>query len=239
VLARSDAGSTPRRKWVLLVDVESPGYEAIGRALGFDGYEVALATTGNEALALLDGVQRGFEPNLVVLDLRESGAGLQLIRAIRAVGPVVPVLVLTASSDLGHQIAALDLGADDYVVKPFALEEVLARIRALLRRGSLPPGALLRFADLELDPNSHEVRRGGVLVDLTRTEFALLELFMLNPGRILTRSQIYERVWGFDFGYGSHSLDVYVGYLRRKTEAGRRKRLIHTVRGLGYTLRAG
>src|SRR5262245_54348683 len=239
VLARSDAGSAPRRKWALVVGVERPVHEAIGRALGFDGYEVVLAATGNQALARLDGLQGRFEPDLVVLDLRESGAALELIRAIRAAGLAVPILILTASSDLGHHVAALDLGADDYVVEPFALEEVLARIRALLRRGSLPRGAVLRFADLELDPNSHEVRRGGELVECTRTEFALLELFMLNPGRILSRSQIYERVWGFDFGYGSHSLDVYVGYLRRKTEAGGRRRLIQTVRGLGYTLRAG
>jgi two-component system response regulator MprA len=149
----------------------------------------------------------------------------------------VPILLLTARRDLGHRIAGLDLGADDYVVKPFALEELLARIRALLRRTSSSDGELLRFADLELDPVKHEARRSGNELALTRTEFSLLELFLLNPGQVLTRSVIYDRVWGYDFGYDSHSLDVYIGYLRRKTEAGGKPRLIHTVRGLGYSLR--
>ena len=232
-------GSTTRRRRVLVVDDERAVREALGRALQFEGYEVALAGSGDEALRLLGrSDEPGFDADLVVLDLLMPGAdGLEITRSIRTAGLPVLILILTARRDLGHRIAVLDLGADDFVVKPFALEELLARIRALLRRGVLSEGAILRFADLELDPDRHEVRRGGELVECTRTEFALLELFMLNPGQILTRSQIYERVWGFDFGYGSHSLDVYVGYLRRKTEAGGRRRLIHTIRGLGYTLR--
>ena len=136
-------------------------------------------------------------------------------------------------------MAGLDAGADDYVTKPFALEELLARIRALLRRTSDGAGEALRFADLELDPGTREVRRGGELIELTRTEFSLLELFLRNARQVLTRSIIFERVWGYDFGYGSNSLDVYVGYLRRKTEAGGKPRLIHTVRGVGYALREG
>ncbi len=179
--------------------------ELIGRALGFEGYDVALAASGEEALHLLRASDdEAFDADLVVLDLLMPGTdGLEVIRSIRAAGLPVRILILSASREVGHRIAGLDLGADDYVTKPFALEELLARIRALLRRGSLPQGATLRFADLELEPNSHEARRGGELLDLTRTEFALLELFMLNPGRILSRSEIYEHVWGFDFGYAS------------------------------------
>jgi two-component system response regulator MprA len=145
--------------------------------------------------------------------------------------------MLTARDEVQDRVAGLDAGADDYVVKPFALEELLARVRALLRRTDAGGGDALRYADLELDPRSREVRRGGELVELTRTEFSLLELFMLNPRQVLTRSVIFERVWGYDFGYGSNSLDVYIGYLRRKTEAGGRPRLIQTVRGVGYALR--
>jgi two-component system response regulator MprA len=134
-------------------------------------------------------------------------------------------------------VAGLDAGADDYLVKPFALEELFARLRAILRRSADGAVEVLRFADLELDPATREVRRGGELVELTRTEFSLLELFMLNPRQVLTRSVIFERVWGYDFGPGSNSLDVYIGYLRRKTEAGGKTRLIQTVRGVGYALR--
>jgi two-component system response regulator MprA len=145
--------------------------------------------------------------------------------------------MLTARDAVENRVAGLDAGADDYVTKPFALEELLARIRALLRRTTNGAGETLRFADLELDPGTREVRRGGELIELTRTEFSLLELFMRNPRQVLTRSIIFERVWGYDFGYGSNSLDVYIGYLRRKTEAGGKPRLIHTVRGVGYALR--
>jgi two-component system response regulator MprA len=163
--------------------------------------------------------------------------GLEVARRLRAKGVRTPILMLTARDEVQDRVAGLDAGADDYVVKPFALEELLARVRALLRRTDAGGGDLLRYADLELDPRSREVRRGGELVELTRTEFSLLELFMLNPRQVLTRSVIFERVWGYDFGYGSNSLDVYIGYLRRKTEAGGRPRLIQTVRGVGYALR--
>jgi two-component system response regulator MprA len=145
--------------------------------------------------------------------------------------------MLTARDAVGDRVEGLDAGADDYLVKPFALEELLARIRALLRRTSPTADGALRFADVELDPGTREVRRAGDQIDLTRTEFNLLELFLLNPRQVLTRSIIFERVWGYDFGFASNSLDVYIGYLRRKTEAGGKPRLIHTVRGVGYALR--
>jgi two-component system response regulator MprA len=147
------------------------------------------------------------------------------------------VLMLTARDEVENRVAGLDAGADDYVTKPFALEELLARLRALLRRTTSGSGEVLRFADLELDPKTREVRRAGEPIELTRTEFSLLELFLLNPRQVLTRSVIFERVWGYDFGFSSNSLDVYIGYLRRKTEAGERPRLIQTVRGVGYALR--
>jgi two-component system, OmpR family, response regulator MprA len=147
------------------------------------------------------------------------------------------VLMLTARDEFENRVAGLDAGADDYVTKPFALEELLARLRALLRRTTSGSGEVLRFADLELDPKTREVRRAGEPIELTRTEFSLLELFLLNPRQVLTRSVIFERVWGYDFGFSSNSLDVYIGYLRRKTEAGERPRLIQTVRGVGYALR--
>jgi two-component system response regulator MprA len=145
--------------------------------------------------------------------------------------------MLTARDEVSDRVAGLDAGADDYVVKPFALVELLARVRALLRRSADEAVDVLRFADLELDPATREVRRGSDAMELTRTEFALLELFLLNPRQVLTRSIIFERVWGYDFGFGSNSLDVYIGYLRRKTEAGGKSRLIHTIRGVGYALR--
>ena len=145
--------------------------------------------------------------------------------------------MLTARDEVRNRVEGLDAGADDYVTKPFALEELLARIRALLRRATQDGGGTRRFADLELDPGTREVRRGGDPIELTRTEFSLLELFMLNPRQVLTRSVIFERVWGYDFGFASNSLDVYIGYLRRKTEAGGKPRLIQTVRGVGYALR--
>jgi len=163
--------------------------------------------------------------------------GLEVSRTLRRSGNRVPVLMLTARTEVGDRVAGLDAGADDYLTKPFALEELLARLRALLRRTADGSGEALRFADLELDPGTREVQRGGEPIELTRTEFSLLELFMLNPRQVLTRSVIFERVWGYDFGYGSNSLDVYIGYLRRKTEAGSKPRLIHTVRGVGYALR--
>src|SRR6266568_499248 len=175
---------------------------------------------------------------LVVHDvLMPNLNGLEVCRRLRASGDRVPVLMLTARDQIDDRVAGLDAGADDYVTKPFALEELVARVRALLRRTSAGDDQLLRFADLELDPGTREVRRGGDPIELTRTEFALLELFMTNPRQVLTRSIIFERVWGYDFGFASNSLDVYIGYLRRKTEAGRKPRLIQTVRGVGYALR--
>jgi len=221
---------------ILVVDDERAVRESLRRALTLDGYDVDLAGDGEEALTAIQGHP---EPDAVVLDvLMPRLGGLDVCRRLRAEGNRVPVLMLTARDQVEDRVAGLDAGADDYVVKPFALEELLARVRALLRRsGSAPGEEPLRFADVELDPLAHTVRRGGEEIELTRTEFSLLELFMRNPRQVLTRSVIFERVWGYDFGYASNSLDVYVGYLRRKTETGGRPRLIQTVRGVGYALR--
>jgi two-component system response regulator MprA len=221
---------------IMVVDDERAVRESLRRALTLEGYDVELASDGEEALALLEAAA---ETDAVVLDvLMPRLNGLDVCRRLRAAGNRIPVLILTARDQVEDRVAGLDAGADDYVVKPFALEELLARVRALLRRSGPPSGEeILRFADLELDPVAHEVRRGGEPIELTRTEFALLELFMRNPRQVLTRSVIFERVWGYDFGYASNSLDVYVGYLRRKTEAGGRPRLIQTIRGVGYALR--
>ena len=209
--------------------------DSLKRALELEGYDVALASDGGEALQSLDG---DAQPDAVILDVLMPGTdGLEVSRTLRRSGNSVPVLMLTARTEVGDRVAGLDAGADDYLTKPLALEELLARLRALLRRTADGAGEALRFADLELDPGTREVRRGGEPIELTRTEFSLLELFMLNPRQVLTRSVIFERVWGYDFGYGSNSLDVYIGYLRRKTEAGGKPRLIHTVRGVGYALR--
>jgi two-component system, OmpR family, response regulator MprA len=156
---------------------------------------------------------------------------------LRRSGNTLPVLMLTARAEVENRVEGLDAGADDYVTKPFALEELLARLRALLRRTSPDGGDVLRFADLELNPGTREVKRGGEQIELTRTEFSLLELFLRNPRQVLTRSIIFERVWGYDFGFSSNSLDVYIGYLRRKTEVGGKPRMIHTVRGVGYALK--
>src|SRR6478736_784728 len=166
---------------------------------------------------------------------------LEVCRRLRADGNAVPVLMLTARAEVDSRVAGLDAGADDYLPKPFALAELLARLRALLRRAGNgdETGDVLRFSDLELDLGTRAVRRGRRPIELTRTEFALLELFLRNPRQVLTRSIIFERVWGYDFGPTSNSLDVYIGYLRRKTEEGGSSRLIHTVRGIGYALREG
>jgi two-component system response regulator MprA len=174
----------------------------------------------------------------MVLDILMPGVdGLEVSRTLRRKGSKLPILMLTARTQVEDRVEGLDAGADDYLTKPFALEELLARVRALLRRTSDGTGETLRFADLELDPGTREVMRGGERIELTRTEFSLLELFLLNPRQVLTRSLIFERVWGYDFGFASNSLDVYIGYLRRKTESGGKPRLIHTVRGVGYALR--
>jgi two-component system, OmpR family, response regulator MprA len=226
---------------ILVVDDERAVRDSLRRALELEGYRVELAEDGEQALRRLDLEP---QPDAVILDVLMPGAdGLEVCRRLRASGMRVPVLMLTARSEIDSRVAGLDAGADDYLPKPFALAELLARLRALMRR--IGPGdteggeagGVLRFADLELDPGTREVRRAGDPIELTRTEFSLLELFLRNPRQVLTRSIIFERVWGYDFGPSSNSLDVYIGYLRRKTEAEGKKRLIHTVRGVGYALR--
>jgi two-component system response regulator MprA len=220
---------------VLVVDDERAVRESLRRALELEGYDVELAADGREAL---DRLEAGPDPDAVILDvLMPEVDGLEVCTELRRSGSRLPVLMLTARAEVENRVAGLDAGADDYLTKPFALEELLARLRALLRRTSNGSGETLRFADLELDPRTREVRRADEPIELTRTEFSLLELFLLNPRQVLTRSLIFERVWGYDFGAGSNSLDVYVGYLRRKTETGGKPRLIHTVRGVGYALR--
>jgi two-component system, OmpR family, response regulator MprA len=222
---------------ILVVDDERAVRESLRRALELEGYDIELAADGQEALQLLEANGEP-QPDAVILDvLMPTVDGLEVCRRLRRSGNRVPVLMLTARDEIENRVAGLDAGADDYVTKPFALEELVARIRALLRRTSAGDDELLRFGDLELDPGTREVRRGGDPIELTRTEFALLELFMTNPRQVLTRSIIFERVWGYDFGFASNSLDVYIGYLRRKTEAGGKPRLIQTVRGVGYALR--
>jgi two-component system response regulator MprA len=221
---------------IMVVDDERAVRESLRRALELEGYDVELAEDGQDALERLQAVSD--EPDALVLDiLMPRVNGLDVCRQLRAAGNRIPILMLTARDQVEDRVEGLDAGADDYVVKPFALAELLARVRALLRRSGADTEETLRFADLELDPVAHEVRRDGELIELTRTEFSLLELFMRNPRQVLTRSVIFERVWGYDFGYASNSLDVYVGYLRRKTEVGGRPRLIQTIRGVGYALR--
>jgi two-component system response regulator MprA len=220
---------------ILVVDDERAVRESLRRALELEGYEIELAADGNEALYRLEVTE---EPDAVILDVLMPGVdGLEVCRRLRGAGSKLPVLMLTARTEVEDRVAGLDAGADDYVTKPFALEELLARVRALLRRTGDADGEVVRFADLELDPATREVTRGGRPIELTRTEFSLLELFMRNPRQVLTRTIIFERVWGYDFGYASNSLDVYIGYLRRKTEADGEPRLIQTVRGVGYALR--
>jgi two-component system response regulator MprA len=222
---------------VLVVDDDTAVRDSVRRALQLEGYDVATAADGFEALLAIEGP--GQEPDAILLDVMMPRLdGLETCRRIRSSGSRIPVLMLTARDDVPDRVAGLDAGADDYLPKPFALEELLARLRALLRRsGTGADDGVLRFADLELDPGTREVHRAGEAIELTRTEFALLELFLRNPRQVLTRSIIFERVWGYDFGPGSNSLDVYVGYLRRKTESGGLPRLIQTVRGVGYALR--
>jgi two-component system response regulator MprA len=219
---------------ILVVDDEPAVRASLARALRLDGYDVALATGGHEALDALAGTP----PDALVLDVAmpELG-GLELCRRLRAAGDRTPVLMLTARDRVADRVSGLDAGADDYLVKPFALEELTARLRALLRRSGGEERELLRFADVALDTAAHEVSRGGRTIELTRTEYLLLELLLRHPRQVLTRSAIFEHVWGYDFGATSNSLEVYVGYLRRKTEAGGGGRLIHTMRGVGYVLR--
>jgi two-component system, OmpR family, response regulator MprA len=222
---------------VLVVDDEPAVRDALKRALLMEGFTVDIAPDGKEALERLydPKLQR---PDAVILDiLMPNVDGLEAARRLRAAGDRVPILMLTARDAVANRVEGLDAGADDYLVKPFALEELFARLRALLRRTGGVQGEILRFSDLELDPDTRRGRRGERTFDLTKTEYSLLELFLLNPRRVLTRELIFERVWGYDFGLNSNSLEVYIGYLRRKTEADGEPRLIHTVRGVGYVLR--
>ena len=221
---------------VLLVDDDPGILLSVRRALEFEGYLVPTATDGVAALAAVAADR----PDAVVLDVTMPRLdGLSVCRALRARGDRTPVLVLTARHAVADRVAGLDAGADDYLVKPFALEELLARVRALLRRqgeGNEPGGEHLALADLVMDVGAHQVRRAGHLVELTRTEWSLLELLLRNAGQVLTREVISDRVWGYDFGTAG-SLDVYIGYLRRKTEEHGDPRLIQTVRGLGFVAR--
>jgi len=225
---------------VLVVDDEAPVRDSLERVLRHEGFDVALAADGREAIRLM-AAPNGGRPDAVLLDvLMPRLDGLEVCRRLRDTGDRTPVLMLTARTEVGDRVAGLEAGADDYLAKPFALDELLARLRALLRRsGWQDEQATLRFDDLELDPVAHEVRRGERTIELTRTEFLLLEMFLQHPRQVLTRTQIFDRVWGYDFGPSSNSLEVYIGYLRRKTEAEGEPRLLHTVRGVGYVLRGG
>ena len=221
---------------VLVVDDEPAVRRALERALALERHEVVAAADGEEAL---DALVRS-PPDAVILDVMMPRLdGLEVCRRMRAAGDKTPVLMLTARDAIDDRVQGLDVGADDYLVKPFALRELQARLRALLRRtGWEGDPDVLRFEDLELDPVAHEARRGPRMLELTRTEFLLLELLMSHPRQVLTRSTIFDRVWGYDFGPASNSLEVYIGYLRRKTEAAGEPRLLHTVRGVGYALKA-
>ncbi|WP_405979529.1 response regulator transcription factor [Streptomyces sp. NBC_00158] len=236
------AEGDPQR--ILVVDDEPAVREALRRSLAFEGYDVRTAVDGLDAL----DQAAAYAPDLIVLDIQMPRMdGLTAARRLRAAGSVTPVLMLTARDTVGDRVTGLDAGADDYLVKPFELDELFARVRALLRRSSYavpaagpePAGEALAFGDLRMDLATREVTRAGRPVELTRTEFTLLEMFLAHPRQVLTREQILKTVWGFDFEPSSNSLDVYVMYLRRKTEAGGEPRLVHTVRGVGYVLRSG
>jgi two-component system response regulator MprA len=218
---------------VLVVDDEPSVRSALQRALALERYDVQLAEDGQQALdTLAEGIV-----DAIVLDVSMPRIdGLEVCRRLRAAGDRTPVLMLTARDQIDDRVDGLDAGADDYLVKPFALRELNARLRALLRRVD-PGGPTLAIGDLVLDAAAHEVRRGERKIELSRTEFSLLELFLEHPRQVLTRSTLFERVWGYDFGATSNALGVYIGYLRRKTEAGGERRLLHTVRGIGYVLR--
>jgi len=219
---------------ILVVDDDLAVCRSIDRALRLEGYEVVTVATGHEAL---DAVALN-SPDALVLDLQLPDLdGLQVCRRIREAGNDTPILMLTARHGIDDRVQGLDAGADDYLVKPFALEELLARLRALLRRRFEGEGGIIRFGELTLDLASREAHRGQRAFALTRIEFDLLELFLRHPRQVLTREVLLNRVWGFDFDSGTNSLAVYVGYLRRKTEAGGEPRCIHTVRGVGYVLR--
>jgi two-component system, OmpR family, response regulator MprA len=221
---------------ILVVDDEPAVRRALERALHLENHEVVLAADGEEALDALVSTPA----DAIVLDvLMPRLDGLEVCRRLRKAGDRTPILMLTARDAIDDRVEGLDVGADDYLVKPFALRELQARLRALLRRSGdgAGGGEVLRYSDLVLDPVAHEVHRGDRLIELSKTEFLLLELFMRHPRQVLTRSTIFENVWGYDFGPTSNALGVYMGYLRRKTEEGGEPRLLHTVRGVGYVLR--
>ncbi len=234
----SPAGEPKPR--VLVVDDDRSVRDSLRRSLEFNGYAVSLASDGAEALASI----AGHAPDALVIDVMMPRLdGIETTKALRSAGNDLPILVLTARDSVGERVEGLDAGADDYLTKPFALEELLARLRALLRRIAAPADGdgleaeVLSFSDLSLNPATREVRRGERGIELTRTEFTLLEMFLRRPRRVLDRSFILEEVWGYDFPTTANSLEVYVGYLRRKTEAEGEPRLIHTVRGVGYVLK--
>ena len=230
--------ATPTTKpRVLVVDDDRAVRESLRRSLEFNGYDVCLASDGAEALAVIAGAG----PDVVIMDVMMPRLdGIEATRALRSAGNDVPILVLTARDAVGDRVEGLDAGADDYLTKPFALQELLARLRALQRRVVPREDGVdetLSFADLTMNVATREVRRAGRPIELTRTEFTLLEMFLRRPRRVLERSFILEEVWGYDFPTTANSLEVYVGYLRRKTEAEGERRLIHTVRGVGYVLK--
>ena len=222
------------RACVLVVDDDQALRRAVARALELDGYSVDVAEDGAKALAFFE--QGVVAPDAVVLDVMMPNLdGIAACRAIRE-NSSVPILILTARQNVEERVEGLDAGADDYLGKPFAVVELLARLRALLRR-TAPEQRTMRYGDLELDADERQAHRAGRRIDLTRIEFSLLELLMSNPDKVLTRSKIFQSVWGYDLDFASNSLEVYVGYLRRKTEADGEPRLIHTVRGTGYVMR--
>jgi len=226
---------------ILVVDDEQAVRESLRRSLRFNGYDVLTANDGLEAVKTV----RSENPELLILDVMMPNMdGLEVCRTLRSEGWDRPILVLTARDGVSDRVAGLDAGADDYLPKPFTLEELLARVRSLVRRASAdsiaaedPVESKLSFEDLELDADTREVSRGGRAISLTRTEFALLQLLMKNPRKVLSRSKILEEVWGYDFPTSGNALEVYIGYLRKKTEGESDSRLIHTVRGVGYVLR--
>lgn len=226
---------------ILVVDDDQAVRESLRRSLQFNGFEVVLAADGQQAV----DVVRREKPDIVVLDvMMPQMDGLEVCRELRGTGWNRPILMLTARDSVPDRVAGLDAGADDYLLKPFALEELLARVRSLVRRAAVDGGtsqpqsqSTLTFADLELNADTREVSRNGRAVSLTRTEFDLLHLLMQNPRKVLARSVILQEVWGYDFPTSGNALEVYVGYLRKKTESAGESRLIHTVRGVGYVLR--
>lgn len=232
--ARAAMDQRTRSTSILVVDDEPAVRAAVADALQLQTYQVHTATDGHHALRVVAEVR----PDLILLDLvMPQLDGLAVCRALRAAGNRTPILVLTARSAAQDRIDGLDAGADDYVTKPFDLGELLARVRALLRRITTADTAELHYADLTLDVAARQGRRAGRLIQFTETEFAMLELLIRNAGQVLTREVVVDRVWGYDFGPASNSVEVYIGYLRRKLEAGGEPRLVHTVRGVGYQLR--